>query len=85
MESTEVEKERKCKCTGIRYCNYCKDADVRSLIKELYPLDGSLQILTYRCSDDSNICTSELGPSTLAELDFSGFHVFSEFITEDNE
>ncbi|TNV76272.1 hypothetical protein FGO68_gene16757 [Halteria grandinella] len=80
--------EKKCKCMGIRYCNFCKDPDVRKHFKDLYPLEDTTSIQTYNVlPTDLFKCSSSNGEILSLDeiLDFSGFHVFSDFITEEME
>eukprot|EP00347_Sterkiella_histriomuscorum_P004683 403359506 len=45
------DRERKCACTGVRYCKDCNDPEFRKQFKDLYPIDDILEaqqkVLTY--------------------------------------
>ena len=81
-----MEPLRQCKCTGIRYCSFCKDPVFRAGFKDLYPIDLTQEILTYTMRED-RVCLSKEGDilSPESDLDFSGFHVFHDFVSPDEE
>ena len=66
----------------------CRDPAVRALYKDLYPIDLNFTIQTYRVlPSDMQMCALDglFEPIAVSALSFSGFHVFSDFFSEEEE
>ena len=94
MES-EISSQRKCNCSGIRYCKMCQNPEYRKLFKDLHDIQtDEIKLNAFiKCEKCSDGLISKLKDETIdcnnheykcADFDFNGLHCV-KFLSDADE